>query len=185
MKGVETWHVGALLLISAVGLGFMLLPDGEEKDESESTKPLSMELELGFSREKIPTVYTCDGQDISPSVSFSELPEETETVALIMDDPDAPTTVFDHWGVWNITSSELEKDLPPREKLEEGVAQSTNDFSNIGYSGPCPPTGTHSYRFRAYALDSPLQLEPGASVQKLKGAVEGRAIAQDTVRREY
>lgn len=185
MKGLKTWHIGALLLVSATGLGFMLLPGGERGgDDSESTTA-SMELQLGFPGERIPRSYTCDGQGISPAVSFSELPEETETVALVMDDPDAPTAVFDHWAVWNITSSGLPPDLPQQEKLESGAVQGTNDFDDIGYSGPCPPTGTHTYRFRAYALDSTLQLEPGAPSQEVKSRAEASAIAQDTVTREY
>jgi Raf kinase inhibitor-like YbhB/YbcL family protein len=184
MKGLESWHVAALLLVSVAFLGFMFLPGGEEGGDSGEMEA-SMELELGFSGDMIPTKYTCDGQNLSPPVSFRELPEETETVALLMDDPDAPTTVFDHWAVWNITGSGLEEGLPTREKLESGAIQGTNDFGDIGYGGPCPPTGTHSYRFRAYALDSPLQLEPGASADELEAAAEENAIARDTVRREY
>ncbi|MFB6189963.1 MAG: YbhB/YbcL family Raf kinase inhibitor-like protein [Candidatus Nanohaloarchaea archaeon] len=182
MKGLETRHVAALLLVSLAFLGFMLLPGG--KSDSRARKA-SMELELGFRGDVIPEKYTCDGQNISPPVRFQELPEETETVALIMDDPDAPVRVFDHWAVWNVTSGRLDEGLPAQEKLTSGAVQGTNDFGDVGYSGPCPPTGTHTYRFRAYALESPMDLEPGAPADELEAAVEKHAIAQDTVRREY
>ncbi|MFB6213170.1 MAG: YbhB/YbcL family Raf kinase inhibitor-like protein [Candidatus Nanohaloarchaea archaeon] len=140
MKGVQGWQVALLALALVTGVGMTFLVPSEENGEKKAKDP--MEVEAGFSG-SVPQKYTCDGRNISPPVSFSRLPDGTETVALIMDDPDAPTRVFDHWVAWNITSKSIPEGLPARKKLQNGIVQGTNDFDNTGYSGPCPPTGTH------------------------------------------
>jgi len=112
----------------------------------------------------IPSKYTCDGQDINPSLKIENVPAEAKSLVLIVDDPDAPMGTWVHWTVWNInpeTTEILENSLP--KEAVEGMT----DFGKPGYGGPCPPSGTHRYFFKIYALDRILALEKGSSLEKL------------------
>lgn len=134
----------------------------------------------------LPTEFTCDGEDRSPPLSWSEPPQGTKSFALVVDDPDAPSGTFRHWGAWNI---------PPDAKLiEEGqgarFSQAKNDFGKQGYGGACPPKGhgPHRYRFKLFALDTEtLDLPSGAPVSEVeKAAAEhmlGRAELTGTYER--
>ena len=118
--------------------------------------------EEGF---KIPTVHTCDGDNISPPLWWEGEPKETVSFAFILEDPDAPNGTFTHWLLYNLPPSchELEKIIPIRKKLENGAIQAKNDFGKIGYGGPCPPKGEeHRYFFRIFALKKKL---PPESIQ--------------------
>jgi Raf kinase inhibitor-like YbhB/YbcL family protein len=122
--------------------------------------------------QKIPKKYTCDGEDISPSLMIDEIPEGTETLALIVDDPDAPAGTWVHWVVFNI---------PVTNRIEEGEVtgnQGINDFRKERYGGPCPPSGTHRYFFKLYALDQELGLSEGASRRDVEAAMGGHILAQ-------
>jgi Raf kinase inhibitor-like YbhB/YbcL family protein len=131
--------------------------------------------------EPIPKRYTCEGEDISPDLSWSEVPKETQFFALMLHDPDAPrVNGFTHWVLYNIPRNvtSLEADLP-RQPVIPGIGmQGKNDAGRIGYMGPCPPSGTHRYFARLYALREPLPLEPGASYQQVLSAMEGKIIGQ-------
>mgnify|MGYP006278616503 FL=1 len=129
----------------------------------------------------IPSKYTCDGQDISPPLQVSGVPDGAESLALVMDDPDAPTGTFDHWLVWNVPpdTTDIPEDTEP-----EGV-QGRTDFGNLGYGGPCPPSGTHTYRFKLYALDARLDLAEGARKANLESAMEGHILAQAGLNGNY
>jgi Raf kinase inhibitor-like YbhB/YbcL family protein len=100
--------------------------------------------------EKIPSVYTCDGKNISPPLSFAEIPKEAKSLALVVDDLDAPSGLWVHWIVYNIspTTSGIPKNTTP-----DGAHEMVNDFKKKSYGGPCPQNGTHRYFFRLYALD--------------------------------
>ena len=131
--------------------------------------------------ETIPIQYTCEGQDISPPLGWSELPKETQSLALVMDDPDAPGGVFTHWVLFNVPadSHELPGTIPVHAELPSGALQGKNDFGRIGYGGPCPPSGRpHRYQFTLYALDQPLDLTAGVSKRQLLGAMQGHILAQ-------
>jgi Raf kinase inhibitor-like YbhB/YbcL family protein len=131
--------------------------------------------------QNIPIKYTCDGQDISPPLTWSEPPSETQSFALIMDDPDAPGGVFTHWLLFNLPadSRELAEAVPPQNELPNGTLQGKNDFGAIGYGGPCPPLGpAHHYRFTIFALDQPLDLKAGASRKQVLGAITGHILAR-------
>ncbi len=128
----------------------------------------------------IPAVYTCKGRDISPPLTWSDLPQGTKSLALIMDDPDAPIGTWVHWVIYNIPSTRtgLEEAIPSEERLADGSLQGKNSWRRIGYGGPCPPSGTHRYYFRLYALDSMLSLAPGATKEQLLQAMQGHILAE-------
>ena len=135
----------------------------------------------------IPGQYTCDGKDISPPLAWESVPDDTKSIALICDDPDAPMGTWVHWMLYNLPTNinELPEKIPPQKILENGAKQGTNDFRNIGYGGPCPPGGTHRYYFKIYALDSVLTLEAGATKTKLLKAMEGHILAKGQFMGKY
>ena len=118
----------------------------------------------------IPPQYTCEGKNTNPPLKVENIPEGTKTLALIVDDPDAPNGTFDHWIVWNIS---------PNEAIAEGTnvgINGTNGFGKTGYGGPCPPTGVHRYFFKLFALDAELELMPGAGKKELLDAMKGHIV---------
>jgi Raf kinase inhibitor-like YbhB/YbcL family protein len=121
----------------------------------------------------IPSRYTCEGEDLSPPLGWTSVPNETRSLALLVDDPDAPGGVFTHWVAWGLD--------PGAGGLDEGEAapgEGRNDFGTAGYRGPCPPPGhgRHRYLFRLYALDRELELAAGAGKTELEQAIEGHVI---------
>ncbi len=129
----------------------------------------------------IPVQYTCDGDNISPPLRWGSIPKDSQSLALICEDPDAPSGVFAHWLIFNLPPlvSSLPEAMPVSETLEEnGAVQGHNDFSETGYGGPCPPSGRpHRYFFRLFALDTLLPLAAGASKQELERAMHGHILA--------
>lgn len=119
--------------------------------------------------EQIPDEYSCAGTNVNPPLSISEVPEGTKSLALIVDDHDAPAGVFTHWLVWNIDSQTKEI---VEDNLPEGAIVGTNDAGKTEYNGPCPPSGTHRYFFKVYALDTRLELEPQATRGELDEALD-------------
>lgn len=137
--------------------------------------------------EMIPAKYTCDGMNVSPQIKWSGAPEGVKSFALISDDPDAPMGVWVHWVVYNIPPAvkELPEHVPASEKLGNGALQGVNDSRKTGYGGPCPPTGTHRYYFKVYALDKMLDLGPGATKKKVLDAMKGHILAEGQVMGKY
>jgi hypothetical protein len=136
----------------------------------------------------IPKEYTCDGKDISPPLSWGPLPENTKSIVLIVDDPDAPSGTFTHWIIFNIPPDvrEMPAGVPQKERLEDGSVQGKNDFKRIGYNGPCPPRGPpHNYRFKVYALDTLLPLEPGATKKDVIEAMAGHILGRGELTGKY
>jgi Raf kinase inhibitor-like YbhB/YbcL family protein len=129
----------------------------------------------------IPVRYTCDGENVSPPLSWSSVPDETRSLALIADDPDAPGGTFVHWVIYNLPpdTRRLPEDVPSREEtLPSGAVQGVNGAGSVGYTGPCPPSGTHRYFFKVYALDTELDLGGGATKEDLVSAMEGHVLAE-------
>jgi Raf kinase inhibitor-like YbhB/YbcL family protein len=129
----------------------------------------------------IPKEYTADGRDISPPLSWSEVPAGTKTFALLCEDPDAPRGLWVHWVIFNIPAStqSLPPGVPPHDTLPDGSRQGRNDFGRIGYGGPSPPRGKpHRYFFRLYALDTAVGLPPGATRDMLLKAMHGHILDQ-------
>ena len=119
----------------------------------------------------IPPKYTCEGENINPPLIVENAPEGTKTLALIIEDPDAPSGVFTHWIVWNISPNEA---IP--ERGNPGI-NGINSFGKLGYGGPCPPTGMHRYFFRAFALNETLALLAGSSKEELLEAMKQHILA--------
>jgi len=113
---------------------------------------------------EIPSKYTCNGENINPALIIADVPKNTESLALIVDDPDAPTRTWLHWSVWNINPGikEIGEGSTPK-----GAVEGKTDFGNVGYGGPCPPSGTHRYFFKLYALNKKLDLQTGAELKRL------------------
>ena len=128
----------------------------------------------------IPKQYTCDGINISPPLEWSGVPKTAKTIAIICDDPDAPVGTWVHWVLYNLPADKigLIENTPATETLSGGGVQGTNDFKKIGYGGPCPPSGTHRYFFKLYALDAELSLKFGATKADLEKAMEGHIVSQ-------
>ncbi len=122
---------------------------------------------------QIPKKYTCDGESISPPITIEGIPKESKSLALVIDDPDAPSGTFDHWVVWNIppsTAKVAENSVPGTEGL--------NGARQYGYTGPCPPSGTHRYFFKVYALDTELSLGSKSTKRVLEKAIQGHVLAR-------
>lgn len=130
----------------------------------------------------IPAKFACDGTNVSPELHISAAPNEAKSLVLIVDDPDAPRGLFTHWIVWNIdpkTTRIAETSAP-----SAGI-QGTNDFGKRNYGGPCPPSGTHRYFFKIFALDTKLELKPGARRAELDAAMRGHVLAQGELMGRY
>ncbi len=128
----------------------------------------------------IPAKYTCDGENVSPPLEWSGIPKGTRSIALIADDPDAPIGTWVHWVYYDLPpgANTLPEHVEPAEHPAIGGTQGTNDFRETGYGGPCPPSGTHRYFFKLYALDTELNLPPGTKKKALLKAMEGHIIGQ-------
>lgn len=138
--------------------------------------------------EAIPEKYTCDGQDISPPLSWSDPPEGTKSFALIVDDPDAPLGTWVHWVLFNIPADRrsLPEDVPAEETLSDGALHGQNGWKRLAYGGPCPPSGsTHQYVFKLYALDTILDAEAGAKKNRILKAMEGHILAETRLTATY
>jgi Raf kinase inhibitor-like YbhB/YbcL family protein len=129
----------------------------------------------------IPAQYTCDGKNVSPPLTWSEVPQGARSLALIADDPDAPAATWVHWVVYDLppSTSGLAEDVPKSQFLAGGAKQGLNDFKHLGYGGPCPPHGKpHRYFFKLYALDTVLELKPGVTKKDLEHAMQNHIVAQ-------
>ena len=154
-------------------------PGTGKGNESMNIKSIKVSSSAFESNGTIPRKYTCDGKNISPPLEFQGIPEEAESLVLIMDDPDAPMKTFTHWIVWNIGPvAKIEEDSIP------GI-EGMNDFRKIGYGGPCPPSGTHRYFIRIYVLDKQFELKEGASRKELESEMIGHIIAEGELMGKY
>lgn len=123
----------------------------------------------------IPDRYTCAGEDINPPLEISNAPDGTESLVLIVDDPDAPAVIWEHWIVWNIDPA---TSVIPAGEVPAGAVQGTNSWVRTGYGGPCPPSGTHRYFFKLYALDTTLALGTTSIKADVEAAMHGHVLAR-------
>jgi len=139
-----------------------------------TTKGRNMKLTSVFEHNRnIPSIYTCDGEDLAPELSVSEIPENTKELALIVDDPDAPMGTWVHWIIYNLPSNTTKIDA---KNLPVGSKQGMTNFGRIGWGGPCPPNGAHRYFFKLYALDKKINLPEEASKSQLEEAIKNNII---------
>lgn len=138
----------------------------------------------------VPERFTADGADVSPPLSIDGVPEEARSLAVVVDDPDAPSGAFVHWLLWNLPPdhTEIPEDVPPEPTVDSlDAVQGTNDFGTVGYRGPAPPEDddAHRYRFTASALDSVLDVDPGSERPAVQDAMDGHVLASDRLTATY
>lgn len=136
----------------------------------------------------IPKRHTCDGEDVSPQLSWSDVPSDAKSLVMICDDPDTPVGTWVHWVLFGIAPdvSELPEGVPDGESVLGGAIHGRNDFGNLGYGGPCPPPGpAHRYFFKLYAVDNEVVLPPGATKTDVMAAIEGHVLAEGQLMGRY
>ncbi len=121
----------------------------------------------------IPKKYTCKGQNINPPLVIKDIPDDTEALAIVLDDPDAPAGIFTHWLIWNIEVSQTR--IPESAKFK-GAVEGKNSSGSVGYTGPCPPSGTHRYFFKVYALSEKLGLNSQTSIERVKEELDAKKV---------
>jgi len=170
-----------VLLIALIGIGiggfFYWQSQSEEREKISEINIKNMEIKSPeFNNEgPIPPKYTCDSDNISPPLEISGTPNEAKSLVLIVDDPDASSGTWMHWSVWNI---DPQTESIAEGKLPNAAVEGATSFGEIGYGGPCPPSGEHHYVFKIFALDKGIWLESGASRSELEKEMEGHVIAK-------
>ena len=180
--------IGIVIIVGVIILSYILFPSGDRRisapeepsGDFEEVEPLILEnmniQSSAFENQgNIPSKHTCDGEDVSPPLTISEVPEEAQSLVLIVDDPDASAGAWAHWVVFNIDPKTT---LIEENSVPERAIQGLNDFGKQTYGGPCPPSGIHRYSFSLYALDSILELEAGSKKQDIENAVAEHMINQ-------
>jgi Raf kinase inhibitor-like YbhB/YbcL family protein len=137
--------------------------------------------------DRIPSDFTCDGADMSPPIEWSGVPATAQSLAIIVDDPDAPSGNWTHWLVYGLPPdlTQLKAGIAAEEELPGGALQGRTDFGRTGYGGPCPPSGEHRYFFKVYALNAMLRLKSGVSKQELLRAMQGHILAEGVLMGRY
>jgi len=146
--------------------------------------PLTLTSDAFSHGDMIPVEYTCDGDDFSPHLEWSGAPEGTKSFVMICDDPDAPMGIWDHWILFNIPTDATQIE-PHALSLPPGTDEGTNSWGRTGYGGPCPPSGTHHYFFKLYALDTELDIHPGAKKLQIEAAMGGHILAETELMAKY
>jgi len=178
------WAIPAVaMLVAAFTAGPAAAPGQGRPDETRRSAMNLSSTAFGPGG-RIPARHTCDGEDLSPPLAWDGVPEGTRSLALIMDDPDAPPGTWVHWVLYNLPAESrgLEEGVPKNAALDDGAAHGVcwgvSSYSRVGYFGPCPPPGSpHRYSFRLYALDAALELEPKASKERVERAMSGHVLA--------
>jgi Raf kinase inhibitor-like YbhB/YbcL family protein len=163
--------------------------DSERKPSSQGGHIMAMTLSSPAFIEEglIPPTYTCDGEDISPPLTIGNIPDRTQSIALIADDPDAPMGTWVHWVMYNLPAdiADLPENIPGEETIAGGGRHGITDFGRFGYGGPCPPSGTHRYYFKVYALDTVLDLTGRVTSQDVDQAMAGHILAEAGLMGKY
>lgn len=162
-------------------------PEAPAKQSPDSTSQFSITSGAFKEGQPIPRQYTCDGVNVSPPIEWTGVPKAAKTVAIIVDDPDAPSGTWTHWVLYNLPADNVGfvENVPADETLKAGGFQGKNDFGKIGYGGPCPPSGTHRYFFKIYAVDEELPLKGGVTKADLEKALAGHTLAQGQLMGTY
>lgn len=160
------------MILISLGVGIYFFQRSKEKLPAEQ-KFMKLSSLVFQNNGYIPVKYTCDGENVNPPLEISGVPAGARSLVLIMDDPDAPRGTWVHWTLWNINpeTKEIKENLLP-----SGAVEGLTSFGRPGYGGPCPPSGTHRYFFKLYALDTILNLNPEADKKLLEKAMEGHIL---------
>ncbi len=169
---MRRWFIVLLLALSACAPASL--------PPMEVSMTLSVTSSAFHNGQPIPAIYSCKGDDTSPALMWDVPPVGTKSFALIMDDPDAPGGTWVHWVIYNIPASSrgLQAAAPTKAQLSDGSLNGVNSWKKLGYGGPCPPSGTHRYYFKLYALDTMLSLSSSANKEKLLSTMQGHILAQ-------
>jgi Raf kinase inhibitor-like YbhB/YbcL family protein len=169
------------IILMVVVCGFVAIVEGDKQMTIKITSSAFKEGGM------IPAKYTCDGQNVSPPIKWEQVPKDTKSFALISDDPDAPIGVWVHWVMWNIPAeaNELAEGIPAVKELQNGSKQGVGDSMRNGYDGPCPPSGTHRYYFKVYALDAMLDLPDKTTKKDLVAAMKYHILAEGSLMGKY
>jgi len=176
MRGQDRKSISLLLIFAFIAGAGAQYSEGTAMAAMTITSPAFKNGDL------IPSKFTCDGTDVNPALAIGNVPPEAKSLALIMDDPDAPGGMWVHWVVWNIDPQT--RDIGEN-SVPGGAKQGVNDFRKTPYGGPCPPSGTHRYFFKLYALDVLLDLGSGTTKGALEKAMKGHVLAQAELMGKY
>ncbi len=165
----------AATIIALAVIGIIIASANSERGDS--MKELKVSSSAFAHNGYIPAKYACDGENVSPPLLIEGIPENAESLVLIMDDPDAPVGTWDHWILINIPVNHDRTAVSIRENAAPGT-QVLNSFGRHEYGGPCPPSGTHRYFFKAYALDEELKVNPDSGKRGVEKAMEGHIVAK-------
>jgi Raf kinase inhibitor-like YbhB/YbcL family protein len=159
-------------------------PAQRSPDQKTEIKVTSVAFQQG---QPIPRQYTCAGVNISPPLEWSGVPKTAKTIAIVVNDPDAPGGSWVHWVLYNVPADNIGfvENVPVSETLKAGGFQGKNGFGKIGYGGPCPPSGTHRYFFKVYAVDVELPLKAGATWTELEKALDDHVVGQGQLMGTY
>lgn len=176
MRRLYIFSISVILLI--IGAVILFLHFSKKKDEvnliSNIIKNMKISSPAFDNGVLIPSKYTCDGQNINPPLVIEEVPSEAKSLVLVVDDPDAPMGTWVHWTIWNIDPGTREI---PENTVPKGAVEGKTSFGKPGYGGPCPPSGTHRYFFKIYALDVPsLNLNSSATVKDLVKSMQDHIL---------
>jgi Raf kinase inhibitor-like YbhB/YbcL family protein len=170
--------VALLILMAVSGL---IAAKGAVKKKGAAMPSIVVDSPAFGQKQPIPQRYTCDGEDMSPPLAWKNVPPGSKSIVLISDDPDAPSGDWVHWVVYDLSPEidSLPEHIATTDTILGGKGkQGRNDFRRIGYGGPCPPSGTHRYFFKIYALDMLLDLPAGKSKKEIEHAMKGHVVAQ-------
>jgi len=168
-----------IVILLSLLVGIFFWQRSKRKSEVSPPKALPRLMKIASpafeNNSKIPSKFTCDGENVNPPLKIESVPAGTKSLVLIIDDPDAPMGTFLHWLVWNIPAS---INLIEENSLPQEAVQGRNDFGKENYGGPCPHFGTHRYFFKVYALDKTLNLTSGSSLKEVEKEMEGHILDQ-------
>jgi Raf kinase inhibitor-like YbhB/YbcL family protein len=184
------YRIRGLLIVTALMFSSLVLMDVNLL-HAEENMTLTLKSSAFYNGGEIPSRYTCEGEDVSPPLAWTGVPETARSLVLIIDDPDAPDPkapkmIWVHWVLYNISPdvSDLPEDIVPA-KLPPGIVEGLNDWNRIGYGGPCPPIGRHRYFHKLYALDTVLEGINTPTKAKVEAAMKGHVIAQTELMGTY
>jgi Raf kinase inhibitor-like YbhB/YbcL family protein len=181
-----------LWFMTALSGCLMTASCADNNNPPKNTPPKTMSIQITSTAfadgQPIPAKYTCDGDDVSPPLQWTNAPVNTKSFALICDDPDAPVGAWVHWVAYNLPANAtgLPEDVAKTQTIAGGAKQGLNDFRRVGYGGPCPPLGKpHRYFFKLYALDAMLNLKPGLTKKELLKVTNGHVLAEGQLMGTY